>query len=312
MSSPEVTAVVPVKDRRDQMLRCLDALLAQDHPDYEILVCDNGSTDGTAEACRERARGARVPVRVEAVPGVLGAVRNEGARRARGAFVAFTDSDCLPDPGWLSAGSAALRANGRLGVVQGRTLPEQPITQGWPATICVERFSHRYEACNLIFRREALTGSAGFDEHVGHFWEDTAAGYAVRRNGWEVAFAADALVHHDVTYPGFFWHLKRVRRNANLAPVVRAYPELRRDVLFGRVFLAARDARFLAAVTGLALAPSRRRALALALPYVVANAPRGEAWVLPRVKGYAQEVVYDAARLGAMARASLRHRTLVL
>src|SRR5919197_4377844 len=47
--APEVTVAIPVKDRRERMLRCLDAVLAQDHPSYEVLVLDNGSTDGTAE-----------------------------------------------------------------------------------------------------------------------------------------------------------------------------------------------------------------------------------------------------------------------
>src|SRR5689334_9060571 len=51
-SSPEVTVAVPVKDRRVQMLRCIDALLAQDHPSFEILVLDNESTDGTPDEVR--------------------------------------------------------------------------------------------------------------------------------------------------------------------------------------------------------------------------------------------------------------------
>lgn len=308
----EVTAIVPVKDRREQMLRCLDALLAQDHPDYEILICDNESSDGTGEACVERARGAGVRVRVERIPGILGFVRNEGARRANSEFVAFTDSDCLPDPGWLSAGVAPLRANPRLGIVQGRTLPEVPVDKGWPATIRVEEFSHFYEACNLVFRREALVNSAGFDERVGHFWEDTAAGFAVKRGGWEVTFEREALVYHDVTYPGFWWHVKRTLRHANLGPIVRDYPEIRRDALFCRVFLAERDARFLAALVGLALGRRHPGALLLTLPYLARHARRRDPWVMPRVKGHAQGVIYDSARLVAVARASARGRTLLL
>jgi glycosyltransferase involved in cell wall biosynthesis len=308
----EVTVAVPVKDRREQMLRCLDALLAQDHPSYEILVCDNGSTDGTAEACAERARGAGVPVTVQSVPGVLGAVRNEAARLARTELVAYTDSDCLPSPGWLTAATRAIQADAGLGIVQGRTLPEVEVDQGWPATIRVESFSGLYEACNLIVRREAIVNSAGFDEVVGHFWEDTACGFAIRRKGWRAAFAPDALVYHDVTYPGYWWHVKRTMRNANLGPVLRQYPEMRRDVLFWRVFPAERDARFVFAIAGLALARRQPAALLLTLPYLQAHSRRRERWVLPRVKGHAQQLIYDAARQVAMARASWRGRTLLL
>src|SRR3954454_1331868 len=98
---PHVTVVVPVKDRREQMLRCLDALLALDYPAFDVLIADNGSSDGTPEAFPERASGASVDVEVVAIDGPLGAVRNRAAAMARGEIIAFTDSDCLPQPGWL-------------------------------------------------------------------------------------------------------------------------------------------------------------------------------------------------------------------
>lgn len=308
---PEVTAAVPVKDRREQMLRCLDALLAQDHPDFEILILDNGSTDGTPEAIRERAAGSPVPVRVEVVPGPVGAIRNRAGELARGEFLAFTDSDCVPDRGWLRAASDALKADPRLGVVQGRTLPEVPVDQGWAATIRVEEFSGRYEGCNLVFRREPFVQSAGFDEEVGHFWEDTPAGYALRRLGWQAAFVPDALVYHDVTYPGFWWHVKRMQKNRNLAPVLARYPEMRADLLFARLFLQERDARFLGLVLALLLGRRRPLALLLAVPYLHMLVRQDDRRGLdPR--SYAQAVVYDGARVAGLLRGGLRNGRIVL
>ncbi|MDX6667220.1 MAG: hypothetical protein QOK04_600, partial [Solirubrobacteraceae bacterium] len=57
---PWVTVAVPTKDRRERMLRCLDAVLAQDYPNYDVLVLDNRSSDGTREACIEHARASDV------------------------------------------------------------------------------------------------------------------------------------------------------------------------------------------------------------------------------------------------------------
>jgi len=306
---------VPVKDRRDQMLCCLDALLAQDHASYEILVLDNESTDGTPEAIRERATTASVPVRVERIAGPVGYVRNQAGHLARGEFLAFTDSDCVPEPGWLSAACAELRADERLGVVQGRTLPQVPPQHGWAATIQVDEFSGLYEGCNLTFRRAAFAASDGFDENVGHYWEDTAVGYALRRLGWTAGFAPDAVVRHDVTYPGFWWHVKRMQKHRNLAPVLARYPEMRKDLLIGGVFLAHRDVRFVALLLGALLA---RRwpglAVALALPYVafvVDTAPTPLA-VLRDPKAFAQAVIYDSSRLVGLLRGGLRNGQVVL
>src|SRR3954453_20140125 len=200
---PHVTVIIPVKDRREQMLRCLDAALALDYPAYDVMVADNCSSDGTPEACRERGAASDVDVEVIRFEGALGSVRNQAVARARGEIVAFTDSDCLPQPGWLRGAVQALVDDPQVGVVCGRTLPEQPIDGArWPATIEVEEFTGRFEGANLIFRRAALEDSGGFDEVVGHFWEDTAAGFALTRAGWRAAFASDALVLHDVTFPG--------------------------------------------------------------------------------------------------------------
>lgn len=311
MTVPSVTIVVPVKDRRERMLRCLDALLAQDHPDYDVLVVDNESGDGTAEACRRRAESARVPVRVEVMSGSVGHLRNRAARLAGGELVAFTDSDCMPSPGWLSAAAAAF-GDPAVGVVQGTTLPDPEVRpRGWAATIEVREYSGRFESCNLVVRREPFTRVDGFDEVVGHFWEDTAAGWSMLRTGWRAEFVADALVHHDVTHPGYAWWLKRAQRYGNAAHVVRRYPELRRELLWGRCFLRSRDAKLVAAAAGLALARVDRRALLAALPYAWFQRPR-TAHPHDLTVGVGQSVLFDLAILLGMVRGSIRHGTLVL
>jgi len=309
MTPVAVTVAVPTKDRKERMLRCLRALLAQDHPSYEILVLDNGSTDGTPEACRDLAADSATPVRVVVLEGSVGAVRNAGARLAAGEVVAFTDSDCLPDPGWLAAIEAPLLEDPAVGVVCGVTRPEEPFSDGWPATMDVDHFTGRFDSCNIAFRARALRECDGFDEEIGHFWEDVAAGYAMRRAGWRSAFAPTAIVLHDVTYPGFAWHVRRALKQANLGPVLARYPEIADDLLWRRVFLSPRDAKLCAALLGVALAPRVRPAAVLAAPYVMERLP-ASSWRDP--KAIAQAVVYDAATVVGALRAGVRARRLVL
>lgn len=307
-SPVEITVAVPVKDRREQMRRCLTALLDQDHPNYEVLVLDNDSSDGTAEACREIAAESQVSVRVETVSGSVGVVRNLGAQRAHGEFLAFTDSDCVADRGWLSAITRAFRADPRVGVVCGPTHPESAVVAGWPATIEVRSWSGRFESCNVAFRTAPFRDSEGFDEVVGHFWEDTAAGYAMLRLGWRTAFAPDALVLHDVTYPGFAWHMRRALKMRNLGPVLVRYPEAA-ELLYLGIFVRRRDAKLVAWVAGLALAVASRSPipLALSLPY---TSERLRHWRDP--KSLAQALLYDGACVAGAARAGLTAHRLIL
>jgi len=92
-ASPRISVVVPVFDVEAYLSQCLDSILASTWPDLEVVVVDDGSTDGSgALADDHAARDARVRVVHTANHG-LGAARNEGLRHATGGLVTFADSD---------------------------------------------------------------------------------------------------------------------------------------------------------------------------------------------------------------------------
>lgn len=101
---PRVSVVVPVRNGAPTIRTCVESLLAQRHAAdrFEVVVVDNGSTDGTAQ------RVADYPVlRLRCpVPGAS-AARNVGVRHSTAEIVAFTDADCIADPGWLRELAAA-------------------------------------------------------------------------------------------------------------------------------------------------------------------------------------------------------------
>jgi GT2 family glycosyltransferase len=212
-------------------------------------------------------------------------------------------------PGWLSAGTAPF-ADPEVGVVTGATLPADPPPYGpWHATIDIREQTWRFETCNAFFRRRALLESPGFDERLT-MWEDTAGGWGVVRAGYRPVFVPEAVVHHDVTYPGLRWHLRRVQRYGQGAAIVGRYPEIRRKVFWHPLFLRRTDAELTAALAGLALARRSRWALLLALPYARRRWPGS-----PHPKaliGSSKVLAYDLAILAGMARESARWRRLVL
>jgi glycosyltransferase involved in cell wall biosynthesis len=291
------------------MLRCLDAVLALNYPSFDVLVIDNRSTDGTVEACRERAADASVPVRVEIASGRVGRLRNVAARLAHGEVLAFTDSDCVPTPGWLRAGVQPF-ADPQVGVVTGTTLPEDPPPWGaWYASQLIIAQTWRFEACNALYRRDALLASDGFDETVT-MWEDTAAGWGVMRLGWRAAHQADALVHHDVRYPGWRWHIRRMMRHGDGAAIVRRFPEMERKLLYHKYFFGKRNAMFAVAFAGVALSPLSRKALLLALPYAWIRRPVRPT---PRALAYsALFTLFDGSIFIGMVRGSIKGRRLLL
>ena len=116
---PHVSVIVPVRDRKELLRDCLTALAQQDYRDFEVVVVDDGSADGSGDVARTfRDRLALTVVRTPGVGAVL--ARCRGVEEARGEVLAFTDSDCVPETGWLRAGITDI--DGGADVVQGRTL----------------------------------------------------------------------------------------------------------------------------------------------------------------------------------------------
>jgi GT2 family glycosyltransferase len=98
LGQSDVTVVIPVRDRHDELARCLAGLREATGP---VIVVDDCSADPAAIAAIAAAAGARVIRRP--VNGGPGAARNTGLAAATTKLVAFLDSDCVPAPGWLDA-----------------------------------------------------------------------------------------------------------------------------------------------------------------------------------------------------------------
>ncbi|MFI2413454.1 glycosyltransferase [Streptomyces sp. NPDC018947] len=131
---PAATVVVATRERAAQLGRALDSLLAQDHPDFDVVVVDNAPVTGETRELVERKYGERVRYVCEPVPG-LAVAHNRGLAAVRGEVVAFTDDDVIADARWLTELTAPFTADPRLACATGLILPAR---LGTPAQVLLE------------------------------------------------------------------------------------------------------------------------------------------------------------------------------
>ena len=110
-SKPEISVVVPCRNHARELVGCLEALERQDFDaGFEVLVIDAGG-DGVAAAV---SKFARVRLVASNSPLTPAEARNLGVTKARAGTIAFTDADCRPAPGWVTAAHAAVSKGDRL------------------------------------------------------------------------------------------------------------------------------------------------------------------------------------------------------
>lgn len=304
-----VSVVVATRNQAATLEATIHAVLAQTFDgELELIVVDDASTDRTREMLRRvAAADARVTViESDAHLGAAGA-RNRALERARGEYVAFTDSDCVPDGGWISALLEGFDSP-RIGIVQGRT----------EATGRAPLFSHyidtpaldgSYSTSNVAYRRAALA-SLRFDPTVV-YWEDVDLAWRVLAEGWESRFAGRALVRHQVILLSPWRWLLWPRKFGYYPAKAARYPAFRRHLFLG-LWVEPIHLWFDVALLGLLLAVVDRWALLLIAPYAVELVrTRGLAGRFPPAKA-AAHVAWDAVAFAALVAGSVRNRSLVL
>jgi glycosyltransferase involved in cell wall biosynthesis len=188
---PRVSVVVPTRNRASLLPGLLEALERQRFRDFEVIVVDDGSTDGTPDVLGAWEREGRAVIRLERSAGSY-AARNAGWKAARGEIVAFTDDDCFPQPAWLSGLLRALN-DPSIAAAQGVTLAEPGEISPFTHQIDQQRPGPPYRTCNMAYRHSVLERLGGFEEMP--WYADNILGLRARQLG-SVIFAPDAIVLH--------------------------------------------------------------------------------------------------------------------
>lgn len=198
-----ITVVVITHNRRDQLLGTLDRLAAlPERP--PVVVVDNASTDGTAEAVAER----HPAVTVLAPGRNLGASgRNLGVRQARTPYVAFSDDDSWWEPGSLARAADLLDRHPRLGLLAARVRvgPEgesDPLNDQLAASP-LDRAADLpgptvlgFLACAAVARREAYLEAGGYHPILFVGGEETLLAYDLVAHGWGVCHSPEVVAVH--------------------------------------------------------------------------------------------------------------------
>ncbi len=207
---PRISVVVCTYNGSKTIRDCMEGLLCLEYPDFEVIVVDDGSTDGTADIVRQY--GFRV---ISTNNRGLSSARNTGMKAASGEIVAYIDDDAYPDPDWLTYLTAGFM-NTRHAAVGGPNIPPQsdgPIAEcvahapGGPVHVLLsDQQAEHIPGCNMAFRKAALQEIGGFDPRFRAAGDDVDVCWRLQEKNYTLGFSPAAMVwHHRRNSVAAYW-----------------------------------------------------------------------------------------------------------
>jgi len=213
---PVVSVVVVNYNRLDLLKSCLESLSVQLFRDFEVIVVDNGSRDGSVRLIRtEIGKLVDKAVFLDENTGFTGGC-NRGIEEASGLYVALINNDAEADPHWLSELVKAASENPSVGMLASKIVfvgtglvdkaghlmfPDgQNRGRGTGERDCgqyqIEEEALFPDGCAAFYRRDLLAETGGFDEDFFAYADDADLGLRARWLGWSCLYIPQALVYH--------------------------------------------------------------------------------------------------------------------
>ncbi|PYP10549.1 MAG: glycosyl transferase [Gemmatimonadetes bacterium] len=231
---PRISVVVCSCNGGRTIRDACEGLRRLDYPNYEVIVVDDGSTDGTAAIASEYdVRLIRTPNRG------LSSARNTGLAAATGEIVAYLDDDAYPDPHWLTYLAATFLSTSHVGVGGPNIAPagDGPIAEcvarapGGPVHVLItDREAEHIPGCNMAFRTAFLEAVGGFDSRFRSAGDDVDVCWRLQDRGWTLGYHPAAVVwHHRRNSVRTYWR-QQIGYGRAEAMLERKWPEKYNDV----------------------------------------------------------------------------------
>ena len=197
---PVVSVVVPTYNRKELLEGCIDSLLKQSYPKYEIIVVDDGSTDGTKKLLEKYSKkNPNLKFFTQENKGSY-AARNLGIKNSKGEIICFTDDDCIADKDWIKnliegyTDDSVGGVGGKIASYSPQTLLER--YSGVIDLLNQEEYTKVFfMTANASYRRSVLKRVKGFDIYFRN-GGDVDIGIRVILSGYDLAYNPRAIVYH--------------------------------------------------------------------------------------------------------------------
>ena len=258
-----ISIVVVCYNERQNIQECIDSILANSYPqnNYELIIVDNDSTDGTKEIVQEYAeKQPNIRLVVNSILGIAGS-RNLGLKNASYDYIAYTDADCIVKKNWLQTLSNGFEKYGTdntaVAGVGGSNVPPQDSSHFYSVlrtflttylgshgsvqgmTYSADKLVGHIPTINVLYHKKKLLEVAGFDITFGNIGEDQDLSYRFNKKGYQYYYLANNEVYHKLRSNFRKWTKNMFVYGKGRMWLMRKHPKCIKPVLLAPFFLVA-------------------------------------------------------------------------
>lgn len=216
--NPLVSVVILNYNGRDCLENCVNSVLKSQYDNFEVILVDNASTDGSIERARDIfGNNERLTILRSNLNLGFSGGNNLGFARSKGTYIVFLNNDTLVEPTWLRALVDAMENDPSIGIAQslifnidGKTIQNGgwlfsnylirkcPLCAHQPSTLRFEPIFEISFACgaSMMIKREVLETMGGFDPKAPFFYDDTLLTLKTRLMGKRAVTVSDSRISH--------------------------------------------------------------------------------------------------------------------
>jgi len=217
---PKVSIVIVNYNGKRYLLRCIASILKNIYKNYEIIVVDNGSTDGSLAALRKKFARNLDKIKIVELKKNYGPAkaRNEGVKIAEGKYLAFLDNDTQVEKDWIIEAIKLFQRDLKIGCIQCKLLLLNEknkydyageylnqygflVQRAWYKEIDRRQYDQEVEilaakSAGMFIRKDVFNKIGGFDEDYFIYMEETDLGWRSWLAGYKTVFCPLSVVYH--------------------------------------------------------------------------------------------------------------------
>lgn len=232
MKMPKVSVVLLTKNRRELLRKCIYSLINQLYGNFEIIVLDEYSGDGTEAMVRQLSESNKNIIFIQRNKKGLGYGRNQGVLAAKGEIIAFIDDDEEAHADWLKNGIAAMERY-QADIVRGAIYyPDGTLFRD------LKTDNMQFPTANILYRKKVIESVGMFDERFDFGGEDVDLGMRAIQQGYRLILCKEAISIHcfyrgqkDSKYK-LLWKVNRLR-DVNRVLLFKKHETYRKKLILG-------------------------------------------------------------------------------